>query len=182
MKLWLKFIFALSLLTVLTGCNANLLKPSTVTFTAAEFQTALARKFPVQKNYLGLIDVKISHPQVSMRPEIKHVALQFDADMTSFGNPQVLKSTINMTTALAYNAANKSIVLKDPRLEKIDVAGMSAGHAQALNQVAAVLLNETLQGAPIYTFKPEDLHFLGMNLEPESIEITEQGVVVHIAK
>lgn len=182
MKLWFKFLFALSLLTVLTGCNANLLKPSTVTFTAEEFQTALARKFPVQKNYLGLIDVAISHPHVSMRPDIKQVGLQFNANVTSFGNPQIIKSTINMTTALAYNAANKSIVLKDPRLEKIDVAGMSADGAQALNQVAAVLLNETLQGAPIYTFKQEDLHFMGMNLEPESIEITVRGVVVHIAK
>ena len=182
MKLWFKLVFTLSLLTMLTGCNANLLKPSTVTFTPEEFQTALARKFPVQKNYLGLIDVTVSHPQVRMRPEIKQVGLQFDANVTSFGNPQVLKSTINMTTALAYNAATKSIVLKDPRLEKIDVAGMSAAGAQALNQVAAVLLNETLQGAPIYTFKPEDLHFLGMDLAPESIEITERGVVVHIAK
>jgi len=182
MKRWFEFALTLMLLAGLAGCNANLLKPSTVTFTAAEFQSALAKKFPVQKQYYGLINLTVSHPLVSMRPDIKHIAMQFDADLATIGARQVFKSKLNITTSLAYDAATKSIVLQDPRLEKIDVDGMSNGRAQQLNQMAGILISETLQGANIYTFNPDDLHFIGMRLEPESIEITEQGVVVHIAK
>ena len=181
-KRWFNLIWALVLLSGLVGCNADFLKPSTVTFTPAEFQTALARKFPVQKQYFGLIDLTVSHPQVSMRPDIKHIAMQFDADVATFGAKQVLKSKLNITTSLAYNAATRSIVLQDPHLENIDVDGMSNGQVKGLNQMAALLISETLQGASIYTFNPDDLHFAGMKLEPESIEITEQGVVIHIAK
>ena len=180
MQRWL--VFMLLALLGLAGCNANWLKPSTVTFTAAEFQTALAKKFPVHKQYWGLVDLTVSHPLVSMRPEIKHIAIQFDADVATFGSKQVFKSKLNITTSLAYNPATKSIVLQDPQLENIDVDGMSNGRVQGLNQMAGLLISETLQGATIYTFNPDDLHFAGMKLAPESIEITGQGVVVHIAK
>lgn len=182
MKSFIRFALVLVLLSSLFGCKENLFKPTTVTFTPAEFQAALSKKFPVQKNYLGLIDLTISHPEVSMRPEIKHIAMQFDADMTALGASQIVKSKLDITTSLAYDPATRSIVLQDPRLEKIDVDGMSHESAQQLTQLASVLINETLQGASIYTFNPDDLHFIGMHLEPESIEITEQGVVVHIAK
>ena len=182
MKRCFNFTWLLVLLSSLVGCNASFLQPSTLTFTPAEFQTALARKFPVQKQYFGLVDLTVSHPQVSMRPEIKHIAMQFDADVATFGAKQVLKSKLNITTSLAYNAATRSIVLQDPHLENIDVDGMSNGQVKGLNQMASLLISETLQGASIYTFKPDDLHFAGMKLDPESIEITEQGVVIHIAK
>jgi hypothetical protein len=182
MKWWLKFVSTLLLLTALAGCNSNLLKPSTVTFTAAEFQAALVKKFPVEKQYLGLIRLTVSNPQVSMRPQIKHIALQFDADMATFGSSRVFKGKLDITTSLAYDAATRSIVLKNPQLEKMDVDGMSPDRARELVTVAGILINETLQGASIYTFNPDDLHFIGMRLEPESIEITEDGVVVHIAK
>ncbi|MDR3393137.1 MAG: DUF1439 domain-containing protein [Sulfuriferula sp.] len=182
MKRLLKLASMLILLAGLAGCNSSLLKPSTVTFTAAEFQAALVKKFPVEKQYLGLVKLTVSNPQVSMRPAIKHIALQFDADMATFGSSREFKGKLNITTSLAYDAATRSIVLKDPQLEKMDVDGMSADRTQELVTVAGILINETLQGASIYTFNPDDLHFIGMKLEPESIEITDDGVVVHIAK
>lgn len=182
MKRWFELGLLLFFLTGLMGCSSNPFKPSTVTFTALEFQRALAKKFPVRKQYFGLVELVISHPEVSMRPEIKHIAMQFDADMAAFGAKQLFKSKLNITTSLAYNADTKSIVLKEPHLDSIDVEGMRSDRIQDLNQMAAILIRETLEGAAIYTFNPDDMHFIGMKLEPESIEITPQGVVVHIAK
>lgn len=182
MNRWFKYALISLLLACLAACSTSLFKPATVTFTSAEFQTALAKKFPIQKQYMGLLDVTISHPLVSMRPEIKHIALEFDADVAAFGAKQPYKSKLNITTSLAYNAATRSIVLQDPQLDNIDIEGMTNGRIKGLNQMAAVWISESLQGTSIYTFNPDDLHFIGMKLEPESIEITEQGVVVHIAK
>lgn len=182
MKRWFKYVLISVLLACLAGCGTNLFKPSTVTFTAAEFQTALAKKFPLNKQYLGLLDVTISHPLVSMRPEIRRIALQFDTDVAALGAKQPYRSKLNITTSLAYNVATKSIVLQDPQLDNIDIEGMTNGRIKGVNQMAAAWISESLQGASIYKFNPGDLQVMGMKLEPESIEITEQGVVVHIAK
>ena len=165
---------------LLTGCAGNPLKPSSVSFTTAEMQTALDKKFPVDKKYLGIFDLTISHPSVQPRPANKRIAVQFDTQIYTLGYNAILNSTVNLTTNLAYDTIKHSIVLKDPRLEKISFAGISSAQAEGLNQIAAILVREQLDGAAVYNFKPEQLRLLGMNITPERIEITDTGVTVHI--
>ncbi|MEQ1668984.1 MAG: hypothetical protein ABL868_11070, partial [Sulfuriferula sp.] len=91
-------------------------------------------------------------------------------------------SSVNLTTNLAYDIAKHSVVLKDPRLDKVTFPGLSNGQAEGLNQIVAIMVREQLEGISIYTFKPEQLRYLGANIEPESLEITDEGVTVHRQK
>lgn len=182
MKGWFKLALLLILSGVLGGCNTNPFRPSTVTFTAAQLQTALAKKFPIEKQYLNLIDLTVDHPEVSLSPATNRVIIQLDAGIIMPGHDQQIQGKLNISSELVYDPGSKSVILKDPRLEAQQIDGVSSVVTQVLNQLAAVVIEEKLDGASVYKFNPDDLRFLGMRLVPERIEITGQGIVIHIVK
>lgn len=169
-------------LMLLTGCTGNLFKPNQFSFTTAEMQRNLDKRFPIDKKYLGVIDLTLLNPKITTRPDTKRLALQFDTKVYMLGYNRTLDSNISITTNLVYDVAKQSVVLKEPRLEKIGVVGMPSGQAESLNQIAAMLVSDQLEGASIYHFTPNETRFLGMSLAPESLEITDAGVTVHIQK
>jgi hypothetical protein len=167
---------------LISGCTSNLFKPNKFSFTTAEMQKNLDKKFPIEKKYLGIIDLILLNPKIATRPDSRRLALQFDTKVYMLGYNRTLDSSISITTGLVYDMAKKSVVLKEPRLEKIGVVGMPSGQADNLNQIAAMLVSEQLEGASIYHFTDNETRILGMNLAPESLEITDAGVTVHIQK
>jgi hypothetical protein len=169
-------------LILLTGCSSNLFKPDQFRFTTAEMQHNLDKKFPIDKKYLGLIDLTLLNPKIATLPDTKRIALQFDAKIYMLGNTRILDSNISITTNLVYDVTKQSVVLKEPRLEKIGVVGMPSGQLASLNKIAAQLVSEQLEGASVYHFSPNEARFLGVSLVPESLEITDAGVTVHIQK
>ena len=173
-------IFLISL--VLAGCTSNLFIPNQFSFTTAQMQKSLDKQFPVDKKYLGIFDLTIANPKVVTQPETKRLKLAFDAKVYTLGYNPVVNSSVNLTTDLAYDVAKHSVVLKNPRLDKVTFAGVSSGQAELLNQIVAVMVREQLEGVSIYTFKPEQLRYLGTNVEPERLEITDVGVTVYRPK
>lgn len=173
-------IFLMSLM--LAGCTGNPFMPNQFSFTTAQMQASLDKKFPVDKKYLGIFDLTITNPKVVTQPETKRLMLSFDAKVYTLGYDHILNSSVNLTTNLAYDLAKHSVVLKDPRLDKVTFAGLSSGQVEGLNQIVAIMVREQLEGVSIYTFKPEQLRYLGTNVEPESLEITDVGVTVHRQK
>jgi hypothetical protein len=169
-------------LMLISGCTSNLFKPNQFSFTTAEMQKNLDKKFPIEKKYLGIIGLTLLNPKVATRPDTKRLALQFDAKLSMLGYNRVLDSSISITTDLVYDAVKQSVVLKQPRLEKIGVVGMPSGQAESLNQIVAMLVSEQLEDASIYHFTENETRILGMSLAPESLEITDVGVTVHIKK
>ncbi|BBP01109.1 DUF1439 domain-containing protein [Sulfuriferula nivalis] len=169
-------------LMLIAGCTSNLFKPNQFSFTTAEMQKNLDKKFPIEKKYLGIIDLTLLNPKIATRPDTRRLALQFDTRVYMLGYNRVLDSSISITTSLFYDVAKQSVILKEPRLEKIGVVGMPSGQAESLNQIAAMLVSEQLEGASIYHFTENETRILGMSLAPESLEITDAGVTVHIQK
>lgn len=170
------------MVALLAGCVSSLLIPSSVTFTAQQMQAALDRQFPLERNYFSMVDLVLTHPIVDLHPEQRRIALQFDATVTILGYDQVPSGHVQVSSGLDYNAADKTIVLKNPQLESQQIKGVSASIDKVLNQLSSVAIREKLEGAVVYRFTPDDLKILGTQVEPQSIQITEQGVVIHIAK
>ncbi len=168
-------------LCLLAAC-ASVLLPSSITLTAEQMQTRLAQSFPLEKQYMNVVDLTLSQPQVQLHPDQKRIALQFDVNVTALGYDQLMNGRMLVSSQLAYNAADRTIVLQHPQLESQQIRGVSDNVAQIVSQITAVAIHDRLEGAVVYAFTPEQLHFLGGHAVPESIEITERGVVLHLAK
>ncbi len=169
----------LALLGFLAGC-AGLLVPGTISFSDDDMQQALQRKFPVEKSYLGLVDMTLTHPQVSSDPVSQRLALQLDALINMVGVDHPITGHFTVSGQLQYDSDHKTIVLQQPELQQADIVGLSPSGTRLLRQAAGFAVTEKLDGAVLYRLSQDDQRIFGTQVAPERIEITRDGVVVHV--
>ncbi|ACD17512.1 DUF1439 domain-containing protein [Paraburkholderia phytofirmans] len=184
------------LLAALTGCSALGITvsfsacatstfpfiPSHYTFSQQQVQDAVQRKFPYQRTVSQVFDVALTHPVVGLLPDANRVSVKLDARLVSPFMPQPVDGVFTLSSELAYDAASKSVVLKSPNVDNVSVSGQAQAYTQQINAAAAVLATQLLTNYPIYTFKPEQLQFAGVNYEPGTITILTNGIRVQIVE
>ncbi len=176
-----RLVAAAAVLLLLGGC-ADWLLPSSAEVSAGQMQQALERRFPLEKHYSGLVDVTLSHPLVGVLPQQQRVTLQFDTLIRLVGSDRPFSGHTQVSSALVWHAADKTIVLDHPQLDSQHFDGMSDAMNALLSQALSVAMNERLNGMPVYRFTPGDLKLLGSSVQPERIEIDAGGVVIHFSR
>ncbi|MGB8339767.1 MAG: hypothetical protein WCD07_08300 [Burkholderiales bacterium] len=179
-----KLLLILACAFVLSSCAGGLQQvlPGSLTLTPGQLQNTLAKGFPFTKNYLGLIDVTFANPQLSMQPDTKRILSGLE---TTFKNPLTgtpYTGKLNISSALGYDPTTRSVLLKEPQLENLDIPGLSPLLIGQLTKVANLVAQEKLKEYKIHSFQPGELNFFGVPLEPKGIEVTAKGLLVSLAK
>ncbi|WP_144111884.1 DUF1439 domain-containing protein [Paraburkholderia sp. BCC1886] len=184
------------LLAALTGCSALGITlslaacatstfpfiPSQYTFSQRQVQEAVQRKFPYQRTISQVFEVALTHPVVGFLPDANRISVQLDARFVSPFMPQPVDGVFTLSSELAYDATGKAVVLRSPTVDHVSVSGDAQAYTQQINAAAAVLATQLLNNYPIYTFKPEQLQFGGVNYEPGTITILTNGIRVQIVE
>ncbi|MGF6700002.1 hypothetical protein OKW38_004614 [Paraburkholderia sp. MM5496-R1] len=156
--------------------------PSHYTFSQKQVQEAVQRKFPYQRTVSQVFDVALSNPVVGMLPDANRVQVKLDARFASPFLQQPVDGVFTLSSELAYDAASRSVILKSPSVDNVRVSGEAQMYTQQINAAAALLATQLLTNYPIYTFKPEQLQFAGVNYEPGTITILTNGIRVQIVE
>jgi hypothetical protein len=96
--------------------------------------------------------------------------------------PQPVNGVFTLSSQLAYDAATRAVVLRQPSVDNVAVSGEAQAYTQQINAAAGLLATQLLTNYPIYTFKPEQLQFAGVNYEPGTITILTNGIRVQIVE
>lgn len=109
---------ALALAAVLAACMPAGWTGDGYTFSRGQLQDALARKFPFQRRYLGVFDVTLANPQLTLDAARNRIAIQADARVESglFRHPLV--GPLAVSSSVHYDAPTRSIRLDQPRDRK----------------------------------------------------------------
>lgn len=156
--------------------------PNHYTFSQQQVQDAVQRKFPYHRSVQQLFEVTLTNPVVTLLPDRNRVAVRVDAHLESPLMQEPVNGTFTLSSELAYDAPSRSVILKSPSVDSVDMAGSAAIYAQQVNAVAAVAATQLLANYPIYTFKPDQLQFAGVNYEPGTITILTNGIRVQIVE
>ncbi len=154
--------------------------PDHYTFSQGDVQRAVARKFPYQKTVAQVIDVALANPVVGLLPDQNRVAVRLDARFESPCLRAPVNGKFTVSGQLAYDAPSRSVVLKAPAVDSVNVDGDAQLYTQQISAAAGLLATQLLTNYPIYTFKPEQLQFAGVNYEPGTITILTNGIRVAI--
>ncbi|MFM0282372.1 DUF1439 domain-containing protein [Paraburkholderia sediminicola] len=175
---------ALGITVSLAACATPIFPfiPSHYTFSQQQVQDAVQRKFPYQRTVSQVFEVALTNPVVGFLPDANRVSVKLDARLASPFMPQPVDGVFTLSSELAYDAASKSVVLKSPNVDNVSVSGQAQAYTQQINAAAAVLATQLLTNYPIYTFKPEQLQFAGVNYEPGTITILTNGIRVQIVE
>jgi hypothetical protein len=168
----------------LAACAASIFPfiPDHYTFSRQQVQAAVDRKFPYQRQLAQVFDITLSNPVLALQTDANRVSISLDAVLGSpfLGHP--VNAVFTLSSQLAYDAARHSVVLHSPTVEHVDVGRLAGDYGEQINAAAAVLVTQLLDNYPIYTFKPEQLSFAGVNYEPGTITILSNGVRVQIVE
>jgi Protein of unknown function (DUF1439) len=165
--------------TMLASCS-TFIGPRDVNLSLSKMQQGLDRRFPIDKRVLSVIDVKLSHPQLAMQPERDRVALSLDADVAP---PFIRKSwhgSLAISGRLIFNPQRNAVYLSDASVDKVGIDGMDEGQQRQFAKIASLVADQLLHETPIYTFKPDELRYAGVQFVPTQIKTTSDGLVVTV--
>jgi hypothetical protein len=166
------------------GCAAAIFPfiPDHYTFSQAQVQQAVQRKFPLQRTASQIFDVTLSDPLVGLAPDRNRVTIRLNARLATPFMPEPVTGVFTLSSQLTYDAPSHAVILSSPTVDNAQVAGDAAQYNQQINAAGAALAAQFLDRYPIYTFKPEELQFAGVNYEPGTITVLTNGIRVQIVE
>jgi hypothetical protein len=156
--------------------------PNHYTFSQRQVQDVIERRFPYQHKVSQLFDVALTDPVVGFEPGANRVTVRLDAHVASPFLQQPVDGVFTLSSRLEYDVARHAVVLRSPSVDSVDVQGDARAYRQQLEAVGALVASQWLDGYPVYTFKPEQLQFSGVNYEPGTITILTNGIRVQIVE
>jgi hypothetical protein len=150
------------------------------TFSKAELQSAVDKKFPTTLRYGELVSVQLSNPRLVLDQATNRVTTQMDAAMSNTILPAPpVNGTMSLNSGVKYDATRRAVLLDNPTVQDVQVQGMNQ-YTQQLNAIGAVVAQQLLKDYPLYTFKPDELRFNGKDVQPGAITVTPDGISVKV--
>lgn len=173
-------LLALAALTAgLAGC-AGLAGPRDVDIPLAKLQRGLEQRFPIQQRALAVFDLQLTRPRLSLQRENDRVALESDVIASTPLVRRTLTGNVMLSGRLLVDNVRNAVVLADTRIERFAIDGVDGALQGQLTAAGNVVLDRVVRDVPVYTFRPEDLRYGGVQFVPTAIHTTPTGLTVRV--
>lgn len=165
--------------SLLAGC-ATWSGPRQVDIPLARLQAGLDRRFPVDNRLFELLDLRLSHPRLTLLPESGRVALDLEAYVAPPFMRQAFTGTLAVSGRLYVDAARGAVFMTEPHVDRLTFSGLDGVLQQRLANGANELMDKLVRDVPVYNFRMEDLHYAGVQFVPTRLETTATGLRVTV--
>lgn len=162
----------------LAGC-AQLAGPRTVVYSEAELQALLARRFPLERRLLEVLEVRVTEPRLGLLPDQDRLSAELDVALSDrlFGGHY--EGRLSLTTALQVDAQARSLKLKDVRVSRLTWDRRGEPAAERVQRLGTVLAERVLEGLTLHSFRPEQWdRLMAAGYAPPSVRVTPAGLEV----
>ncbi len=161
------------------------LGPDIITIGLSQIDAVLARRFPLKRRLLDVLDFELAAPALSLLPQDNRMGAELHLKLADPASGQQATGRLNSTFGLRYAAKDASVRLTQPRLEHVEYDAGQGGGAGALDpqllQAVAPIVNRLLDDVAIYRLKPEQLELMRRaGVQPGELRVTPLGVEIHI--
>jgi hypothetical protein len=166
---------------LLAGCS-GLFVPRSIVLGEAELRAQLERRFPQQRNLLGLFELQLSQPRLRLDAQANRLATELTLSGSERASGRSLQGRLALDYALRWEAADASIRLVQPRIQSLDFApepGASPRRAEMAQRMGIALAERLLDDFVLYRVPAERLERLkSAGLQPGAIRVTPAGVEI----
>ena len=154
---------------------------SEYTATRSELQAMISTRFPLSQRYAQIITVGLSDPELALNALTNRAAITAHVSVTSpLVRTSQVSGTIELSSALSYDAAARALRLEQPKAERLELQGVSGADAERLQQIGGLVAQELLQGQILRTFTSEELSFGRKTYEIGDITVLDAGIKVQL--
>ena len=163
---------------LLAACSSIPFLSGEIRITADELTQKMSRRFPVEKNVAGLLEVTLIRATVELNADENRLATSFDLNVKLPLTKKTTSGTLKISGRPEYVAETRGLFLRDARVERIRMDNMPDALSAALAKAATNIAKDVLEDKPLYTFRPEDLTKYGIHYEPDRIEVRPDALVL----
>jgi hypothetical protein len=156
--------------------------PGSLTISEAELQAQLAKRFPVQRSLLEMVDLELSDPRIRLDAPTNRLATELTLRGAERRGGRVLQGRLTLDYGLRYEPADASIRLVQPRVQSLqfdDAAGLTSRRAESMQRLAAGLAERVLDDLVLYRVPPERIERMRrLNRQPGELRVTPDGLEI----
>jgi hypothetical protein len=166
---------ALLVCGLLTAC-ASMVGPRTVAVPQERLQRSLDQRFPLNQRVLAVFDLQLSQPQLRMLPADDRVELALAATLSSPLMKNSTRGRLLLSGRLLLDVTRNAVYLADARVDRFSVDGLDDARQRQLAAVATTLADRVVRDLPLYSFRPEELRYAGVQFVPGDLRVTATGL------
>jgi hypothetical protein len=160
------------------------LGPDSFTIGLSQIDAVLARRFPMKRRLLDVLDFELGPPALQLLPQDNRLGARLHLQIVDAGTGQKATALMSSSFGLRYAAKDASVRLTQPRLEQLEIDGGPGATGKLDPQwlhTAAPLITRLLDNAAIYRVKPEQLALMQRaGVQPGELRVTPLGVEIRI--
>jgi hypothetical protein len=166
-------------LLLLAACT-NLLAPENREIIVSEARLAalIDRHLSIDKNFFDVLQVKTFDPKVTLDPTTQRLQVDLDLRVAHPFSTRPLSGHTAISGGLAYDPATLSVLLTDPRVEKLDLPSAPSGLRDPIAMLGRALGRELLDGYPLVKLEPKQLSVHGREYRVIGFDIVPAGLRV----
>jgi len=149
---------------------------------AEELTQRMARRFPLERNIGGLVDVTFANPRVDLSESDNRITASFQVVAKMSLGGKSLNGNVKVSGRPEYVAESLSLFLRDARVEQFRFENMTDALSAALSKTISSVARDSLGDRPLHTFRPEDFTKYGIQYVPEKIFVRGDHLVLTLKK
>ncbi len=163
---------------LLAGC-ATFAGPRDYDVPLAKLQRNLDQRFPIEHHALAVLDLRLVQPRLATLPNDR-IALTALLSVSSPLMRQEYTGTISLSGRLNIDPSRNAVMLADTRLDDFTLDGLDERTQRQVSGAAGVLANNLARDTPIYTWRPDELKYAGVQFVPTAIRTSSSGLSIHL--
>jgi hypothetical protein len=146
---------------------------------AEQLQEALARRFPLRYSAGGLMDFNVQAPVLRFLPDVNRLGSQMVVQAQGPALRRQYTGAFDLDFGLRYEPSDQSIRAHQLQVHSLRLSGLPPQYNELLDAYGPRLAEQALGEIVLHRLRPQDLALAdGMGLEPGSITVTSQGLVI----
>lgn len=122
-----------------------------------DLQERIEEVFPVERQYLVLLTLRLSEPEVLLVEGADRIHYRMRASLAVPGLGQRLSGTGRVSGRLRYDRETRDLFLYDSVVEEIEVDGLPQMYQAPLRSAADWIARQRLDRHPVYTVDEEEV-------------------------
>jgi len=146
---------------------------------AEQLQQAVARRFPRRYPVGGLFDLSVQAPRLRLLPELNRLGTEMLVEAAGPALGRSYTGAFDLDFGLRYEASDQTIRAYQLRVNSLRFPDLPPGPSELLSAYGPALAEQTLREVVLHQLRPQDLALSdGLGLQPGSITVTPQGLVI----
>lgn len=171
-------IAGVAALVVLSGC-ATFAGPRDYEVPLSRLQRNIDQRFPLEQRALGMFELRLQQPRLSTLPNDR-IALSASLTVSSPLMRQQFTGSLSLSGRLNIDLERNAVMLADARLDNFTLDGLDDRTQRQVGSAARLLTDSLTRDTAIYSWRPDELRYAGVQYVPTAIRTSAEGLSIHL--